>query len=93
MALLGLMVGFAPCLPLIGLLTYIAFNARNALDGVFLGLSFGAGTLISPLILFGCLAAGIPILLVKRPLVYKLFIRGCGLVLMYVGIGMIIRAL
>lgn len=28
MVLLGLMLGFSPCIPLLGLLTYIAFNSR-----------------------------------------------------------------
>lgn len=93
MILLGLMVGFAPCLPLLGVLAYIAFNSQNFLQGVFLGLTFGAGTLISPLILFGLLTGETARLLLKRPLVYKIFSRICGLILMYLGISMVIRAL
>ena len=93
MALLGVLVGFAPCLPLLGVLAYIAFHAYNFLQGFLLGLTFGAGTLISPLILCGCLAGGISSALLKKPLVYKIFSRICGLILMYFGIGMIIRAL
>lgn len=93
MILLGIIVGFAPCLPLFGVLTYIAFNSENFLHGAFLGLAFGMGTLISPLILIGPLAGGIPMFLLKKPLVYKIFGYICGLILIYLGIGMAIRVL
>jgi len=93
MMCLGFMIGFAPCLPLLGLLTYIAFNAENVLHGAFLGLSFGAGTFISPLILLGPLAGAGAAALFKKPLVYKIFRCICGLILIYFGTGMIIRAL
>ena len=93
MVLLGLLVGFAPCLPLLAVLAYIALYAQNLLQGAFLGLSFGLGTLISPLILAGTLAGGVSLILLKKPLVYKIFSRGCGLILMYFGIEMIIRVL
>lgn len=91
MALLGVLVGFAPCLPLLGLLVYIAFNAQNFLHGAALGLTFGLGTLISPLILFGPLAGGAAGLLFKKPLVYKIFSCICGVLLIYFGIALIIR--
>jgi sulfite exporter TauE/SafE len=93
MTALGLMIGFAPCLPLFGVLTYIAFNADNVLHGALLGLVFGIGTLVSPLILIGPLAGGIPQLLQKRPSIYKIFSRICGLILLYLGIGMLINVL
>ena len=93
MILLGMVVGILPCMPLLGVLTYIALTSRNLLDGIFLGLSFGAGTLISPLILFGPIAGGASSLLFKKPLVYKIFSRVCGLLLIYLGIGMIIKIL
>jgi sulfite exporter TauE/SafE len=93
MMLLGMIVGFAPCLPLFGVLAYIAFNAQNFLHGAMLGLTFGLGTVVSPLILIGPLVGEIPALLLKRPLVYKIFSRLCGLILMYLGIEMLARVL
>ena len=93
MIVLGLLVGFAPCLPLLGVLAYVALGARNLLQGALLGLTFGVGTLISPLILCGSLAGGLSLILLKKPLVYKIFSRACGLILMYFGIEMIIRVL
>ena len=91
MVLLGMFVGIMPCMPLLGVLTYIAFTSQNILEGVGLGLIFGLGTLISPLILFGPFASVISSLLFKKPLVYKIFNRICGLILIYLGMGMIIR--
>ena len=93
MALLGLMVGFAPCVPLLGLLTYITFNSQDSLHGTLLGATFGLGTLISPLILCGLLAGGFAQTLSKKPLIYKTFSRLCGAILLYFGIGMIVRTL
>jgi len=93
MALLGIMVGFAPCLPLFGVLAYIAFQAQNVLHGGLLGLTFGIGTVISPLILLGPLAGAIPAFLAKRPLIGKVLNRICGLILIYLGIEMFMRAL
>jgi sulfite exporter TauE/SafE len=91
MILLGFLIGILPCIPLVGLLTYIAFISENFLQGIFLGLTFGAGTIISPLILFGPLAGGVSSVLFKRPLIYKIFTRACGLILIYLGSGMMIR--
>lgn len=93
MALLGLLVGFAPCLPLIGLLAYIAFNARGILEAALLGLTFGLGTLISPLLLLGPLTGSLAPLLAKRPAISKIIQRACGLVLIYVGTGMLMKVL
>lgn len=87
-ALLGIMVGFAPCLPLLAVLAYTGFHAQNILHGLFLGLIFGLGTLFSPLILIGPAAGSIPQLIWKKPLAYKIFARICGLVLVYLGLSM-----
>lgn len=89
---LGILVGLAPCGPLAGLLIYIAFNARNFLQGALLGLAFGVGTLCSPLVLGGPAAAAAAGLLEKRPLVDKIFSRVCGVILVYWGAGMIFSA-
>ncbi len=56
MALLGLLVGFSPCPPLLATLTYIAATAQNPVAGTVSGFSFGLGTLITPLIPLGTTA-------------------------------------
>lgn len=48
--LFGLLIGFSPCPPLLGMLTYIAATAGDPWTGLGAGLIFGAGTLITPLI-------------------------------------------
>lgn len=60
---LGLVLGAAPCLPLLGVLAYIGFHAQNLLHGALLGLAFALGTLLSPILLAGSLAGGLPKLL------------------------------
>jgi len=90
---LGIIVGFAPCLPLFGVLAYIAVQAKGLLHGGLLGLSFGIGTLLSPLIILAPVAAHIPNLLAKRPIIGKIFSRICGLILIYLGLEMLIRSL
>jgi hypothetical protein len=74
MALLGFIVGITPCAPLIGILTYITFNAEGSLIGAFYCLCFGAGTaIITPLIVLGMLASVIPKMLFKTPQIYGFF--------------------
>ncbi|MFH1245487.1 MAG: sulfite exporter TauE/SafE family protein [Candidatus Omnitrophota bacterium] len=91
--LLGLLTGFAPCVPMIGLLVYIAFKAENLLQGALFGLAFGIGTLVSPLFLFASLSGGAAGFLRKKPQVYKVFSGICGLILLYFGTGMVMRVL
>ena len=60
--ILGLLAGFSPCLPLLGILNYIIIISRSPLEGLFYAFVFGLGTTISPVILIlglsGKLAGG-----------------------------------
>lgn len=49
--ILGLLAGFSPCLPLLGILNYIIIISHSPLDGLFYAFVFGLGTSISPVIL------------------------------------------
>ena len=49
--ILGLLAGFSPCLPLLGILNYIIIISRSPLEGLFYAFIFGLGTTISPVIL------------------------------------------
>lgn len=91
--LLGLLTGFAPCVPMLGLLVYIAVKAENWLQGALFGLAFGIGTLISPLCLFASLSGGVAGFLGKKPRVDKVISGLCGLILLYFGVGMVMRVL
>ena len=50
MVILGLLIGFSPCPPLLAMLTYISATVKDPWAGVGAGLIFGLGTLITPLI-------------------------------------------
>ncbi|MDP2928326.1 MAG: sulfite exporter TauE/SafE family protein [Candidatus Omnitrophota bacterium] len=60
--ILGLLAGFSPCLPLLGILNYIIIISRSPLEGLFYAFVFGLGTSLSPVILMagltGKLAGG-----------------------------------
>ena len=81
---LGLIVALAPCLPLIAVLTEIMFAAEKLYQGWLYGLSFGLGTLISPLLVLGAL---MPDLAVKFPRL-NVF---CGLLLIAAGLFILFK--
>lgn len=85
MFILGFITGILPCLPLLGVLSYIALITKSPVEGAFYGLSFGFGNLFSPLIPLGLLA-GILSEAFKRDKIQFLFIRICGFLLILFGI-------
>ena len=91
MALLGFIVGVAPCAPLLGVLTYIAFSVKDSLIGAFYAFCFGVGTtIITPIVLLGVLSSIVPRLLFKNPKVLDIFRRSCGLLLLFFGARLIV---
>lgn len=86
MALAGLLIGFSPCPPLLAVLTYIAATAGDPARGLALGLAFGLGTVLTPLIPFSALTGVMVDRLRSFPRT-DLFIRVLSaLVLVYLGI-------
>ena len=55
-SILGLLAGFSPCLPLLGILNYIIIISRSPLEGLLYAFVFGLGTTISPVILMVALS-------------------------------------
>lgn len=92
MGLLGFLIGIVPyCAPFLGILTYIAFAVRDSLLGALYGLFFGLGAaLVTPLIVAGPLAALIPKLVFKSPLLLEIFRRASGVILLIFGIRLIL---
>jgi sulfite exporter TauE/SafE len=82
MFILGFITGVLPCLPLLGVLSYIALTAKTPVMGAFYGLAFGVGNSLSPLIPLGILAGIIPKAFEER----KIIIRICGFLLIFAGI-------
>ena len=89
----GLIVGILPCLPLLGVLAYIALKTQNLWQGAFYGLIFGIGKLISPIILLGVLSSTLPERLIKNNKVYNLFSRICGFILFFIGVNIALSKL
>lgn len=89
-ALLGLFTGVLPCLPLLGVLAFIALYAQDLWQGAFYGMAFGSGKLISPLIPLAMLAGAAPALLRRYNRVLRYFTRLCGVVLLFIGVSLII---
>jgi sulfite exporter TauE/SafE len=90
--LLGFTVGILPCLPLLGVLAYIALKTQNIWQGAFYGFAFGVGKFISPLVPFGVLASTLPAGLIKSHKVYLFFTRLCGFILSLIGINLLIAS-
>jgi len=90
---LGLIVGFLPCAPLLAILSYIGLVSKSWVDSLYFSLSFGLGTTLSPLILLTALSGLIARLLKDRKTLYqKIFSFICGLIIIFLGIQLIVKA-
>jgi sulfite exporter TauE/SafE len=90
---LGLIMGIAPCAPLIAVLSYVGLVSKSWTDGLWYGLAFGAGTCVSVLIVLVALAGCIPAWLKRGPVIYERLLRAmCGVVIAVLGLQVMIRA-
>ncbi len=85
MFLLGFLMGIAPCVPYVAVLTYIACVAENAvLVGILYAVVFAIGTAIAPIAL-GALMGIIPGKLFKSAKLLRAFQVVCGVALILFG--------
>jgi len=85
MFVMGFLMGIAPCVPYVAILTYIACIAENAvLTGILYGALFALGTAVAPTLL-GTLMGIIPGQLLKKDKLYKAFQVSCGIILILFG--------
>jgi len=87
----GLVIGFLPCAPLLAVLSYVVLVAGSWHKGLIYSLSFGLGTLISPLIVLVLLASMVPKLFSENAKFMKLFQKICGLIIILLGLELITR--
>ncbi len=92
-AVLGAVIGLLPCAPLLAVLSYIGLISFSWQRCVIYSLSFGLGTLISPLILLAMAAGLIPKLLLSKPRLQQMFRIICGSIIMIYGLQLILRVL
>lgn len=86
MFLFGFLMGIAPCVPYVAILTYIACIAENAVfAGILYAAVFAVGTAIAPIAL-GALVGIIPGKLFKSAKTLKAFQAFCGALLILFGL-------
>lgn len=89
MFLFGFLMGIAPCVPYVAILTYIACVAENSiLVGVLYAVLFAIGTAIAPVAL-GTLMGIIPAKLFRSAKWLKVFQVICGVVLILFGLQLV----
>jgi sulfite exporter TauE/SafE len=89
MFLFGFLMGIAPCVPYVAILTYIACVAENSiLVGVLYAALFAIGTAIAPVVL-GTLMGIIPAKLFRSAKWLKVFQVICGVVLILFGLQLV----
>lgn len=85
MFLFGFLMGIAPCVPYVAILTYIACVAEDAvLAGILYAALFATGTAVAPIVL-GTLMGILPERLLRSGRLYKVFQIVCGVVLVLFG--------
>ena len=88
---LGLLLGFLPCFPLLSIFTYIALNSINVADSIMMGLSFGLGTLVSPLLFIIPFFSQISLWVSEKIYFYRIFHLICAGIFIFLGIQMLKR--
>jgi sulfite exporter TauE/SafE len=91
MFILGILAGLAPCLPLLGVLTYTAFKARDPLQGALWGGSFGLGTMLSPLLIAGVALGAARGHWPAQKTVQQIFVKGSGILLIVWGLFLLLH--
>ncbi|OYD14782.1 hypothetical protein CH330_07680 [candidate division WOR-3 bacterium JGI_Cruoil_03_51_56] len=89
MFLFGFLMGIAPCVPYVAILTYIACVAENAvLAGILYAALFAAGTAVAPVVL-GTITGIIPGKLSRSAKLLRGFQLVCGTILLLFGAQLI----
>ena len=91
--ILGLLIGFSPCLPLLGILNYIMIISKKVSDAILFSFVFGLGTVVSPLALVVILSGKVSQKLSENNKL-KVIIRViCAATLIFLGAKIILQTL
>jgi len=91
---LGILIGILPCVPLIGVISYITMTSTHYTHGILMAAAFALGTTISPLALLAMAAGAIPKLkLLQHHKALVVFQKICGLILILLGAHVAVNAL
>jgi len=91
--ILGLLIGFSPCLPLLAILNYIVIISQTTLEAFIFSLSFGLGTVLSPLIIVVMFSAGVSQKLSKNNRLKVIIRMASAIVLIVLGGRIILQLL
>lgn len=89
--ILGLLAGFSPCLPLLGILNYIIIISHSGFEGMLYAFVFGLGTSISPVILLVGLSGKLAGVFSGNQKIKCLIKIVSSLVLIFLGAGIILQ--
>jgi len=88
---MGLILGSLPCVPLFTIMFYIAIVSESALNALFYSLTFGLGTLLSPLLFLSAGAGFLPKLLRNNKWYPKVISTVCGVIMVFLGVELMWR--
>jgi len=90
--LMGLIIGLLPCAPLLAVFSYIGLMSKTWFQSLLLILSFGLGTILSPIIPLIIIAGFTPSLLGARKPVYERSLSFIGgFIILLFGLQLIVR--
>jgi sulfite exporter TauE/SafE len=91
--ILGLIIGLLPCAPLFAVFSSTMLVSKNWASFLMHVVSFGLGTLFSPLLLVVFFAGFIPkFFLNKRPVYSRILNFLCGIIMLFLGTQLIMQA-
>ncbi|MCK4912407.1 MAG: sulfite exporter TauE/SafE family protein [Candidatus Omnitrophica bacterium] len=91
--ILGLLIGLAPCLPLLGILNYIVLVSDSYLNTLGFCIVFGLGTIISPLFLMVMLSGRLAQTFSKNNKLKTIIRILCGGIIIFLGGKIILQTL
>lgn len=82
----GFFISVLPCLPLLGIFSYLVLVMKHWWQGIFYLLCFGLGNFFSPLLILAIFPAIFPKIFLNKQKIYLIFQRICGIFIF--GLGM-----
>lgn len=86
----GVLIGLVPCAPFLGILTYIVAKSPTPPAGLVNGLSFGLGSMFSPLLALGFFAGFVPLAVKNSGKLFSAAKICADLILAYFGLKLLI---
>lgn len=90
--MLGLITGLLPCAPLLSVFSYIGLISKYWPDSLIYGLSFGMGTLFSPLLAAALLAGMFSKVIYNKSGFKRIINIACGSMLVILGVQLVRKA-